>query len=73
MKQFLNKNHEADCIELMSKIPNGKIHLIVTDPPYNASNGGVNNPNNKTGGAYYKVNEKWDKFKTYADYLDFPT
>lgn len=71
MKKFLNKNHEADCIKLMAEMPRDKVHLIVTDPPYNASNGGVNNPNNKTGGAYYKVNEKWDKFDNYSDYLDF--
>src|SRR3989338_746506 len=55
----------------MGKIPNENIHLILTDPPYNASEGGVNLPNNKTGGAYYKVNEKWDKFGNYSNYLDF--
>lgn len=50
---------------------NSKVHLIVTDPPYNASEGGVNLPNNKTGGAYYKVNEQWDKFGNYTNYLEF--
>lgn len=71
MERYINKIHEDDCIELMNKMPKGKIHLIVTDPPYNASEGGVNLPNNKTGGPYYKVNEKWDKFGHYSDYLDF--
>lgn len=70
MKEFINKNHEGNCIEIMKNMPKGKVHLILTDPPYNASNGGVNLPDNKTGGAYYKVNEKWDKF-SYADYIDF--
>jgi site-specific DNA-methyltransferase (adenine-specific) len=70
MKEYLNKNHEGDCIEIMGNMPKGKVHLILTDPPYNASNGGINLPDNKTGGAYYKVNEKWDKF-SYADYMDF--
>ncbi len=70
MKEYLNKNLEGDCIDIMSNMPKGKVHLILTDPPYNASNGGVNLPDNKTGGAYYKVNEKWDKF-SYVDYIDF--
>jgi site-specific DNA-methyltransferase (adenine-specific) len=70
MKELINKNNEGDCIKVMSKIPSESIQLILTDPPYNASNGGVNLPDNKTGGAYYKINEKWDKF-SYEDYLDF--
>ena len=71
MKEFINKNHEGDCIEIRRKIPKGKVQLILTDPPYNASNGGVNLPDNKTGGAYYKVNEEWDKFGNYKDYMQF--
>ncbi|MBI3027300.1 site-specific DNA-methyltransferase [Candidatus Woesearchaeota archaeon] len=55
----------------MRNFPAGKVNLIVTDPPYNASNGGINLPNNKTGGAYYKVNEDWDKLGNYSSYLDF--
>ena len=70
MNEFINKNHEGNCIEIMSNMPKEKVHLILTDPPYNASNGGVNLPDNKTGGAYYKVNEKWDKF-SYEDYMNF--
>ena len=49
MKEFINKNHEGNCIELMKNMPKGKVNLILTDPPYNASNGGVNLPDNKTG------------------------
>ena len=71
MELELNKNHEGDCVEIMSKFPAGSVDLILTDPPYNASKGGVNLPDNKTGGAYYKVNEEWDKFDKYSDYLDF--
>lgn len=70
MKEFINKNYEGDCIKIMSNLPQEKVHLVLTDPPYNASNGGVNLPDNKTGGAYYKVNENWDKF-SYKDYMDF--
>jgi len=71
MKDLINKNHQGDCIEIMSKIKDKSINLILTDPPYNASNGGVNLPDNKTGGAYFKVNEEWDKFDRYSDYLEF--
>jgi site-specific DNA-methyltransferase (adenine-specific)/modification methylase len=69
--KFINKNYEGDCIEIMSKLPDESVNLILTDPPYNASSGGVNLPNNKTGGAYYKVNEDWDKLGKYSDYMEF--
>lgn len=70
MKEILNKNYEGDCIEIMCNMPKGRVNLILTDPPYNASAGGVNLPDNKTGGAYYKVNEPWDKF-SYEEYKEF--
>ena len=71
MEEYLFKNYEGECIDIMRNFPAGKVNLIVTDPPYNASNGGVNLPGNKTGGAYYKVNEEWDKLGNYSNYLDF--
>ena len=71
MNKFVNKNVEGDCVEVMSKLPSGSVDLILTDPPYNASNGGVNLPHNRTGGPYFKVNEEWDKFGQYSDYVDF--
>ena len=71
MKDMINKVHYGECIRVLSKLPKEKVDLVLTDPPYNASNGGINLPNNKTGGAYYKVNEEWDKFETYEDYLEF--
>ena len=71
MKEFLNKNQVGDCVNIMKRLPAGIANLIIADPPYNASNGGVNLPNNKTGGAYYKINEEWDKLGNYSNYLDF--
>ena len=65
MEELINKNHQGECIEIMSKLGDKSVNLILTDPPYNASKGGVNLPDNKTGGAYYKVNEEWDKFDKY--------
>lgn len=71
MEEYLNKNHLGDCVNIMDNIPKGKIQLILTDPPYNASENGVNLPNNTIGGAYYKVNEQWDKFGNHGGYLEF--
>ena len=71
MNEVLNRNYEGDCIDVTKDFPTGRVSLILTDPPYNASKGGVNLPENKTGGAYYKVNEEWDKFNKYSDYLEF--
>ena len=28
-------------------------------------------PNNTTGGPYYKMDEDWDTFKDYSEYLEF--
>ena len=66
-----NNFYCGDCINLMSKLNEKSIDLIVTDPPYNASKKGINLPKNKTGGAFYKINEEWDKFENYISYLDF--
>jgi site-specific DNA-methyltransferase (adenine-specific)/modification methylase len=71
MDRFLHINHKGDCVRIMGDMPKGQVHLILTDPPYNASKGGINLPGNKTGGAYYKVNEKWDKFDNHISYFDF--
>jgi site-specific DNA-methyltransferase (adenine-specific) len=71
MKKYINKNHTADCIKFMQKLPTEEVDLILTDPPYNASRGGISLPNNKTGGAYHKVNEDWDKFKDNKSYFEF--
>lgn len=71
MKNYLSKIIKGDCRKVMASMPKNSVNLIVTDPPYNASAKGVNLVNNKTGGAYYKVNEKWDKFGDYSNYIKF--
>lgn len=48
LKQWINKIHCGDCVELMNKIPANSIPLIVTSPPYNLRNstgGGMKNGN----------------------------
>lgn len=67
----INKLYIGDCIDIMSKvIEPSSINLIYADPPYNLSGKSLNLVNNKTGGAFYKVNEDWDTFR-YDEYLDF--
>jgi len=66
-----NKFYVGDCIKLMKKLHPQSVDLILTDPPYNASKKGVNLPGNTTGGAFYKVNEDWDKFESNESYYEF--
>ena len=35
MNKWLNKFHCGDCIELMWRMPEGSVDLVVTSPPYN--------------------------------------
>jgi len=62
---------KGNCIDILNKnIPENTINLIFADPPYNLSGKNLNLINNKTGGAYYKMNEDWDRF-TYEEYISF--
>lgn len=66
-----NEIIQGDCLEILgSKIDKEAINLVYADPPYNLSGNGLNLENNKTGGAFYKVNEKWDTWDT-GDYFSF--
>jgi len=59
----INHIYAGDCIEILqNEIDLGSIPLIFADPPYNLSGNSLNLENNKTGGAFYKVNEDWDIF-----------
>ena len=50
-----NKIHLGNCIDLLKDIDDSSINLILTDPPYNASNSTL-------GDDYYnRINEEWDK------------
>lgn len=63
--------YQGDCINILrDEIKPASIPLIFADPPYNLSGNSLDLENNKTGGAFYKVNEKWDTFE-YSEYLDF--
>jgi len=63
MSDKINVVFEGDCVSVLrQKIKKDSIPLIFADPPYNLSGKALNLPNNKTGGAFYKVNEEWDTF-----------
>jgi len=69
----MKENHIylGDCVGIMEReIDKDSINLIYADPPYNLSGKPLNLINNKTGGAFYKMNEDWDTWN-YDDYVKF--
>ena len=70
---MMRKNHIylGDCIEIMGReIDKDSIALIYADPQYNLSGKPLSLINNKTGGAFYKMNEDWDTWN-YDEYVKF--
>ena len=65
----LNTVIEGDCIEELKKFPSDSIDLIFADPPYNMQlKNALYRPNNtKVDG----VDDKWDKFDSFAEYDSF--
>lgn len=53
--EFLNKIVCGDCVEAMSKIPNGSVDLVVTSPPYNLKNSTGNGMKDGRGGKWSKA------------------
>ncbi len=49
---WLGKIHHGDCLELMAKLPQGSIDLIVTSPPYNLKNSTGNGLKDGRGGKW---------------------
>jgi site-specific DNA-methyltransferase (adenine-specific)/modification methylase len=67
----LNQILQGDCIQILNaRIQEESINLVFADPPYNLSGKSLDLANNKTGGAYYKMNEDWDTFNN-NDYVTF--
>lgn len=60
----------GDCVSGMRKMQEGSASLVFADPPYNLSASKLVNKKSNTGGAFHKVNEKWDKFSD-DDYVEF--
>lgn len=49
---FINKNICSDVIEVMKKIPDGSVDLVVTSPPYNLKNSTGNGMKDGRGGKW---------------------
>ncbi len=68
----INEIISGDCIKKMRELKPKSFQLILTDPPYNISGKSkLDLKNNTTGGAWYKMEENWDIFKDYKEYLNF--
>jgi len=55
----INKIHQGDCLELMKKLDDESIDLIVTDPPYCVL------------GTNQGYRQEWDTFKNLDEYFGF--
>lgn len=71
----INKIYLGDCEDILKKIDDQSIDLIIADPPYNLSKGYKLSFKNRTGlkgfgGDWRKIIEKWDD-KKLIDYFTF--
>ena len=75
LEPFLNKIHNADCLELMPQFPAKSIDLIVTSPPYNiktSSGGGFPAGVGKWPGAkMHEGYETTDDAMPHLEYIDW--
>lgn len=63
MREWINKIHQGDCIEIMDKMPEESVGLIVTSPPYNLRNSTGN-------GMKYKRGSRWPSAQLRQGYDD---
>ena len=66
IEQYINKIINDDCLNVLKQLPDKCIDLILTDPPYNASNSKLSYDDKN----YKSVNEDWDKDFVAQDFLD---
>jgi len=57
VENMVIKLYHGDCLEIMKDFPDGSIDLVLTDPPYNASNSKISCIDKH----YTTVDEEWDK------------
>ncbi|MCK4386877.1 MAG: site-specific DNA-methyltransferase [Candidatus Pacebacteria bacterium] len=68
-EKYLNKIIKGDCIKELKKMSENSVDLIFADPPYNLQlQGDLYRPNQTKVSA---VNDKWDKFDSFAEYDNF--
>jgi DNA modification methylase len=57
---MLNSIIFGDSVEKIKTISSNYVDVILTDPPYNASNTNINLPNNKTAESILKIDDMED-------------
>ena len=66
LRNWINRIHQGDCLEIMNLLPNQSVGLVVTSPPYNLKNSTGNGLKDGRGG-------KWPNaglIEGYADHND---
>lgn len=62
------KLYQANCLDVLAKLPENSVDMIFADPPYNLSNGGFT----VHAGRMVSVNKgTWDKSRGFKDDYDF--
>ena len=56
----------ADCLDILKQLPDKCIDLVLTDPPYNASNSKLGFSEK----SYHTINEEWDKGFSAIQFLE---
>ena len=68
LEEYLNKIINGDCLEVMRKLPDSCIDVVVTSPPYNLKNSTGNGMKDGRGGKWanaalidgYKNYKSWN-------------
>lgn len=66
IEEVKNTIINADCLDILKQLPDKCIDLVLTDPPYNASNSKMNFSEK----SYHSINEDWDKRFSAKQFLD---
>ncbi len=62
------KLYLANCLDILSELPENSVDMVFADPPYNLSNGGIT----VHAGRMVSVNKgEWDKSRGFKDDYDF--
>lgn len=68
LEEYLNKIINADCMEVLKKLPSNSIDLVVTSPPYNLKNSTGNGMKDGRGGKWANA-ALIEGYDTYDDCL----
>lgn len=66
IRDLENKIINADCMDILKQLPDNCVDLVLTDPPYNASNSNISFQDK----GFNSVEEKWDKDFNATYFLD---